>query len=146
MDGDCAALDGDVLVEDSKVVRAFDEDCAVFDDDDAVENDEVVKEFDVNCVALNDDIVEDTRVVGVRVVLLYIAETAQEYTSVGFTLYNLLSTRWHQPAPSRSKSNIPLMRWPILQRINSVEEMHFGPAITSDNHGWSERRLESQHD
>lgn len=36
------------------------------------------------------------------------------------------------------------MKWPILQRINSVEEMHFGPAITRDNHGLSERRLEVQ--
>lgn len=87
MDGDCAALDGDVIVEDSEVVRAFDEDCAVFDEDDAVEDDEVVEELDINCAALDDEIVEDTRVVGVRVELLYIAETAQEHISVGCTIF-----------------------------------------------------------
>lgn len=87
MDGDCAALDGDVIVENDEVVTALYEDCAVFDEDDAVEDDEVVKEFDVNCATLDDEIVEDTRVVGVRVVLLYIAETAQEHISVGCTIF-----------------------------------------------------------
>lgn len=106
MDEDCARCDEEVTFEGNDAVGSIDGDCLVLNKEVIVEDTTVVVEVTNkdSLVLAEEIIVEDNKVVGARVVLLYItAETAREYVSVGYNRLSCLIPRSVTPNSSLHK-------------------------------------------